>query len=342
MGKMETAETEIYHVALTSNEAYIKYVLVLLQSIFETNGDKSFCFYILYNQMEKETISEVTEYIKSKNAAVEFIYVEKDRYRKFLAGTRLTVETYFRLDVQDLLPDHIERLLFLDSDMIVCGDLKELYHTEFDNKYIAACGFSPRCERGSDFNAGMILFNMPKMRQDISFETYCKLADQLEGDYYFDQGLLNHEFSESGTQYVWKEKYNFTCSFYRKYKEEIRNIFPKFTFDDVVIMHFPGPGIRPWEMSISQEEYRQMKEEGILPFLASQNYIIDDVYVFFLNKWWEFARKTMCYEELLQGMYQKKSEIYANALVAAINSKDYGIGHRVMKLPRKIKRAIRH
>ena len=42
-------------------------------------------------------------------------------------------------------------------------------------------------------------------------------------------------FGDTGTRYVSKQKYNFTCSFYRKFKNEIVKETPDFTLDDIVI-----------------------------------------------------------------------------------------------------------
>lgn len=332
---------EIYNIAIAPNEHYVKYMLVLMQSLFDTNKEKTFRFFILYSQLKEETIKIVSDFLSVNEATGEFVQVQNEKYSFFPTKERLTVETYFRLDVQDILPNNIDRLLYLDCDMIVCGDLEELYHTNFENKYLVACGFSPRCECGTDFNAGMLLFNMPKMREDISFETYCKLATELKGDYYLDQGLLNYQFAQNGTKYVWKEKYNFTCPFYRKFEKEIKKIFPQFSFEDVVIMHFAGPGIRPWELRMDKQEYMQLSKKNLLKIFADNNYIIDDVYVHFLQKWWEIAAKTPFYEELLHAMYQSKMQIFYKILCEIMDSKEYEIGYRIMKLPRMIRRILK-
>mgnify|MGYP000718768522 CR=1 FL=1 len=109
--------------------------------------------------------------------------------------------------------------------MIVINDIEELYQENLEGKYFAACGFSPRCESGGDFNSGMLLFDMKRMREDITLDTYRILTQKMEKDFYLDQALLNEQFAKDGVKYVWKQKYNFTCPFYRKYKKQVHRTF---------------------------------------------------------------------------------------------------------------------
>ncbi|MGN0141789.1 MAG: glycosyltransferase family 8 protein [Roseburia sp.] len=333
---------EVYNIVVAPNEKYLRYTAVLLESIFETNPEKKFHIFVLYSVLPQARIDTMTQYVEEKGSKITFLCVDEKKYRELPAmEERISIETYFRLEIQDLLPEDVERALYLDGDMIVCSDLAELYHTDFEGKYIAACGFSPKCEQGDEFNAGMILFNMAKMREDITFETYRKLTEKLEDGYYMDQGILNEQFGADGTKYVWKQKYNFTCPFYRKYKKEILGINPEYTLEDVVVMHFTGPGIRPWEARITGKEFASLSRQNLMEIFASQGYILDDLYIAFLEKWWKAAEATPFYEELLTEMYATKNEILEKVLMAVADSREYRLGHRILKLPRAIKRRFR-
>lgn len=337
---MENKKT--YYIAAAPNSPYMKYTTVLMQSLFETNPDKNFCFYIIYNDLKQEERDIVRQYAVENNARVEFVQVDGKRYEGFPTRQRLPIETYFRLEIQELLPEYVERLLYLDCDMIICRDIDELYNLDFEEKYIAACGYSTKLESGGEFNAGMLMMNLKKMREDgITLETYRTLAQQLDGNYYLDQGLLNELFAEKGTKYVWKQKYNFTCPFYRKFRKKLKTEMPDYALDDVTVMHFAGPGLRPWQASISREEFEQLKKKNLLDIFAANGWIIDEIYICFLEKWWDFASRTPYAKELTADMNEKKNEMYAKVLGAVIDSKEYSLGYRLMRLPRKIKHFIR-
>ena len=322
-----------YNIAIAPNGVYVNYSIVLLQSLFDTNQGKDFRIFVMYHSLTEEEKKRLTDFVQNNGARCEFVYIDGEKYKKvFEWKERFSVETYFRLEIQDVFPTDLERVLYLDGDMIVNRDIDELYQMDLEEKYLAACGFSPKCERGDEFNAGMILFDMEKMRRDITFDTYVKLAEELHGDYYQDQGLLNAQFGDTGTKYVWKQKYNFTCAFYRKYKDAVQKELPGFTVDDAVVLHYPGPGIRPWQAVFSGEEYEKLRDEGVLELLAMQGFIVDDLYMKLLTIWWDYAKKTPVYEELQSDMYRMKSEILEKTLLATVHTTSYRIGRKIVRL----------
>lgn len=119
----------------------------------------------------------------------------------------LTVETYYRLFISDILPSDIDKVLWLDCDIIVAGDLKELWNEgisdsavgvvpDFENnnvrvmnrlKYDAAYGY---------FNAGVLLINLKYWRRENIIPIFTNyISDHYENLYYHDQDVLNYVFS---------------------------------------------------------------------------------------------------------------------------------------------------
>lgn len=338
---MKRENSEIYNIAIAPNKPYANYMMVLMQSLFETNSDKKLFFYVLYHELSERERNRIQVFVETNGADISFVLVENELFAGFPMEERFSSEAYFRLIVQDVLPKEVDRLLYLDCDMIVTGDINELYHTELEDKYFAACGFSTQCECGDEFNSGMLLFDMEKMRRDISLKTYQALTKKLSSDFYLDQELLNAQFAKDGVKYVWKQKYNFTCPFYRKFADKIKKEMPSYTLEDIIVVHFAGPGIRPWQMCLTERELKQLDKQKLLDFFAMKGYLIDKLYVHFLEMWWHYAEKTPCYEWLLFNMEKKKNQIYSEVLMAVIESKEYKIGYNLLQIPRRIKRYLK-
>ena len=338
---MKRENSEIYNIAIAPNKPYANYMMVLMQSLFETNSDKKLFFYVLYHELSERERNRIQVFVETNGADISFVLVENELFSGFPLEERFSSEAYFRLIVQDVLPKEVDRLLYLDCDMIVTGDINELYHTELEDKYFAACGFSTQCECGDEFNSGMLLFDMEKMRRDISLKTYQALTKRLSSDFYLDQALLNAQFAKDGVKYVWKQKYNFTCPFYRKFADKIKKEMPSYTLEDIVVVHFAGPGIRPWQICLTEEELKRLDKKNLLDFFAMKGYLIDKLYVYFLEMWWHYAEKTPCYEWLLFNMEKKKNQIYSEVLMAVIESKEYKIGYNLLQIPRRIKRYLK-
>ena len=333
---------KVYNIAIAPNGAYTNYSLVLLKSIFRTNSEKKFRIFVLYNSLTEEEKAKLSNFVTAHNSEVEFLYIDGAKYKVFEWKERFSVETYFRLELQDILPSEVERILYLDIDMIVCKDLAELYEMDLEDKYIAACGFSPRCERGDEFNAGMILFDIAKMRENhITFETYVDLAEKLNGNFYQDQGLLNELFGDTGTKYVWKQKYNFTCAFYRKYKVEVLKEMPDFSLEDIVVMHYPGPGIRPWQIQLSEKDMQLLEKKNLSDVAASKGYEIDRLFFEMQKVWWNIAKETPIYEELIESSLPRKIGFYTKLTESLVDSKEYSLGYKLLKNVRTIYNRIR-
>ncbi len=338
---MKRENSEIYNIAIAPNKPYANYMMVLMQSLFETNSDKKLFFYVLYHELSERERNRIQVFVETNGADISFVLVENELFSGFPMEERFSSEAYFRLIVQDVLPKEVDRLLYFDCDMIVTGDINELYHTELEDKYFAACGFSTQCECGDEFNSGMLLFDMEKMRRDISLKTYQALTKKLSSDFYLDQALLNAQFAKDGVKYVWKQKYNFTCPFYRKFADKIKKEMPSYTLEDIVVVHFAGPGIRPWQMCLTEEELKRLDKKNLLDFFAMKGYLIDKLYVHFLEMWWHYAEKTPCYEWLLFDMEKKKNQIYSEVLRAVMDSNEYKIGYNLLQIPRRIKRYLK-
>ncbi|XGW00565.1 MAG: glycosyltransferase family 8 protein [Leptolyngbya sp. BL-A-14] len=98
---------------------------------------------------------------------------------------RYTLAAYYRLLIPEALPVHITKAIYLDCDMIVQGNIAELWHTELGDAYALAvqddyqplvsshggCGLSNYQELGLHpeqkyFNSGLLVMNLKKWRED--------------------------------------------------------------------------------------------------------------------------------------------------------------------------------
>lgn len=85
----------------------------------------------------------------------------------------LTYGTYFRYFIDHFLPDHLDTVLYLDSDILVTQPLDDLFETDLTNALLAAV---PEVDSFDDvkrlalppapgyFNAGVLLINLCRWR----------------------------------------------------------------------------------------------------------------------------------------------------------------------------------
>lgn len=121
----------------------------------------------------------------------------------------ISLNTYYRLLMLRLLPPSIDRVLYLDSDVVVCSSLAELWETPMEACCIAGVpdeGDVLQCRRlyqhaGPDYiNAGIVLFNIAQINQRFPdmliacAERYYRHRDLITLQ---DQDMLNLTFRGS-------------------------------------------------------------------------------------------------------------------------------------------------
>ena len=127
------------------------------------------------------------------------------------------IEMYYRLFASELLPKDIDRVIYFDCDIIVDGDVSEMYFSDMDGISALVCtdimsvqSCSPKRlgydEKHGYFNSGMMLINISYWREhDILRKSIMFINDNSERLIYYDQDVLNYMLYDSkkfiGVQY---------------------------------------------------------------------------------------------------------------------------------------------
>ena len=212
------------------------------------------------------------------------------------ANAHISVETYFRFLIQKILPGY-DKVLYLDCDLVVNGDVAELYQTDVDGYLLAAArdpeflahvhGAKPEIQKyifrdlgmkdpENYFQAGVLLFNEKEMRKAYTLEQWLTFASKPYR--YNDQDVLN-----------------IYCEGRVKYLDMAWNLITDCDHTRVshVLIHAPAH---------IQEEYAIAHAAPKIIHYAGHrkpwHKATEDLGYYF----WAPARKTPYYEALLEGM----------------------------------------
>lgn len=300
---------EIINVAAALNSKYMRYTYVMLTSLFMNQPDTCIRVYLLHNDLTENDKTQLTSLAAEYHNEIHFLHIDKSKFPKELPTTDMwSLETYFRLMLSDVLPKVVDRLLYIDVDMIVNKPIKDLYHTDFEGKLFCVCRdmsvafpfpdvrndiFKEHIANGfTYFNAGLMLWNIEALREEgYCFETYMNLAKEL--DYRLlapDQDLLNYTHWNR-LKFVDEYQYDlFSRMAYRSgiHYEEVK--------EETTIIHYAG--MKPWEGEYVHYDIEQL--------------------------WWDYAKKTPFYQELLEEFVQgslMKPVVYDNMLRLSAENK---------------------
>ena len=169
-------DPEQIHIVFATDDNYAQHCAVTMASILMNSDNTSyFHFHILDGGISAESKQKM-EYAKKFRAfTIQYYDMKVYDFSKFpLNRPWISVSTYYRLVLPQLLSKDIDKALYLDCDMVVERDIKELWNIDI-SKYSAAV-VEDDCSKDNIkrmqlpaknkyFNAGMILFNLKEIRK---------------------------------------------------------------------------------------------------------------------------------------------------------------------------------
>jgi lipopolysaccharide biosynthesis glycosyltransferase len=270
-------KNEIPIVFITDNN-YVLYTCVVITSLILNKRRKT--IYKLYIIVTSEISRENREKLianKTKNVSVEIMVCSTDHIKDYPSIFHVPNTAYLKYDIVDLFPQY-DKILYLDGDIIVTKDLRELYSIQLGDCYLAAVSdmaivkyFDYFKELNVDnyFNVGMMLLNAKLIRENKIREFLYN--EIINPNYlYVEQDILNVICKN---RVLWLPiKYNNMFNNYKEpYKIKINDInryyktnykSEKSFIQDSHIIHLCGLK-KPWKYSdgfFSKEWMRYYKQ----------------------------------------------------------------------------------
>ncbi len=127
-------------IAMSSSDEYIPYLSVCLQSLVEHASDEHYYDIVIFEtSISDENKNILREYVQRNNISIRFINPKIYFKNKSLyTYDHVSKETYYKLAIP-LVMTAYKKVLFLDSDIIITKDIKELYNTDLDSYSTGAC-----------------------------------------------------------------------------------------------------------------------------------------------------------------------------------------------------------
>ena len=267
---------EINIVFITDNK-YAYPTSVAISSLFySSNPETNYKVYVIGSDLNEETERLLLR--SGPNIVVENI--PGDVITIDFKHSHVSTAAMFKFLIADIFPQ-LDRILYLDSDIIVQGDLKAFYNTDLGQNYIAAIPdyhimnnlYAKARELINSpfyFNSGVILMNLRQMREDNISEKLIQTKLSISNDKTFtfmDQDALNIVFN--GKTVKASPDYNFLNVYYEEFDRFAMQALAELSADEVAsifrnptILHLGG-GTKPWSAAIASKRFLYQKYEKI-------------------------------------------------------------------------------
>lgn len=251
-----------------TDDCFAPYCGIMLTSLFENNKNK-LCrvFIIVSQQLSRKNNHRLIKLGETYGQEIQFIKIDDSLFHGFplLYGSSVT---YFRLLGAELLPMTVSRVLYLDSDLIVNGDLSSLWSIDLSNAAVAVVtDRAPLVESRPNelqyplaagyFNAGVLLVNIDYWRANkISRQCISYLEKHHNVLRYHDQDVLNVVLFDK--KIMLPLEYNFQKDFLRNdsYKYECAEFQATIlkTSAKPTVIHYSGK-LKPWSVAYYGNPY---------------------------------------------------------------------------------------
>lgn len=271
------------NILFSSDDNYARHMGVAMISIMQHNRDvEKIRFFVVNNRITPSTIEKLESLVRGfKNA--EIIFIPFESYEKKLhlnLAWPISLSSYARLFVGEMLPDEIDKVLYLDCDVVACNSFSALWKTNLNGKCLGAVqdtiptktkmavGLLPQQPY---FNAGVLLIDLVQWRQyEVEKMSLDFIASYMGRVPHHDQGVLNGVLKD-----LWKRlplKYNVMTIHYMLSQSKVKKFFKDeamfYDTEEVdaainhpVLLHFtPSFTNRPWEKYCCHPERGQYRQ----------------------------------------------------------------------------------
>jgi lipopolysaccharide 1,2-glucosyltransferase/general stress protein len=258
---------QYYHIAFCANAAYVPYALITMHSIMvhhQLDNNEAFHFHLLTEQ-EVDGRKDVQDFLRTyHNVRLTTHLIDTQQYKQFDHPV-FTLWTNLRANLPLLLGD-VDRVLYLDTDVLVVGDLRPLFTLDLQGKYMAMAeeiflrnrtDFTlPHYLTLPVYNAGVALMDLEQLRKiDFTQQFWEKLSAQYHQLHSPDQDIINITWKEH--IYPLPQIYNVHRLFLTRpetyipqYKEELKECLWA-----PVIIHYALSA--PWFLDRDKHPYHQ-------------------------------------------------------------------------------------
>lgn len=197
----------VFNITCNTDDNYIQHCMAMLCSVF-VNNRTSFHVHILTCRLSQKNKEEIQSLCDKYNNMLSVYYVNEEPLEgvQFRKKRPLTKAAYYRLLLSSIISDEIDKILYLDCDMIVKADISPLFSIDLSNYALAATAdFMPtndqhRQQLGFEideraFCSGIMMINLKYWRENQSEKDLLAFAKRpREVVYLHDQDVLNHVF----------------------------------------------------------------------------------------------------------------------------------------------------
>jgi len=192
------------NIVCATDDNFVQHSAVMLASLLANNSNV--VVYLLTEGLTLKNQAILKQEVISKGGQYNYVLVD-DKIISNLPMPKdaelchISTATYYRLLISDILPKDVEKVIYLDCDIVIRKSIQDLWDTKIKNYALGAVSQIPTPNgykrlgydiRYGYFNAGVLLINLAYWREhNVSQNLISYLTENFSSIKYHDQDALN-------------------------------------------------------------------------------------------------------------------------------------------------------
>lgn len=251
------------HIVSSVDDAYAPQCAAMFSALAASHSGVEIAVTLLVGSLSPSSQRRLHRFLTNLGIRCHLQGVDEHLLEGFPLSDHVTLATYYRLTMGDVLPGSIDRVLFLDADLLINGPLDQLWEADLDGRAIGAVVAPDGAEdverlqmpAGTRyFNAGVMLVDMAAWRAvDVLARARFFLQEHGDRIRWWDQDVLNVLFQNN-----WQELSSHWNALPQHWLGmQVGRGMPEWRTSKVgdlekepAIVHFAGAGdFKPWKYS---------------------------------------------------------------------------------------------
>lgn len=254
------------NIVIASDSNYLHLVSTCIVSLFETNPDGKFHIHLLSNEIGEVDLDALKIIIERYQGHWSIYPIDDLRERLAIdVPSTISLTSYARLFVASILPPDLDKILYIDCDIMFNGNIRQLFDIDFADNLIGGV-LDPlishtykkelKISKNEPYiNAGVLMIPLQRWRKEGMEQKFVDYLVANKGNvHHHDQGIINAVCK--GRKVILNPKFNVMSNCFSYGWANINGMmhgkyYNKTTFMEAIekpaIIHFTGADMgRPW------------------------------------------------------------------------------------------------
>lgn len=244
------------NILVTLDKNYLKHLVVMLYSLLKSNSNVKIDVYVMNSSLTNEDFSYIETNINSDMIDVIDIKIDNKMLSDAPITDRYPKEMYYRIFAAKYLPKNIDKIIYLDPDLVIINSLEKLYNMNLGDYFFAAAShvWGPislfnkirlQMEEDIYINSGVMLMNLKSLRKHQNVKEVYKFIEKNKNYLMLpDQDVISGLYSSKILPldpYI----YNMTERLLTFKRVNKLHVNLKWIKDNTVVIHYCGRN-KPW------------------------------------------------------------------------------------------------